>query len=72
MSRALPAAQTWYAIGNSRMGRRCMGSAWSPPGFGSSRPSGCTSGQPPARSTASSTAQSSSSSSSGSRDSSPA
>eukprot|EP00974_Lingulodinium_polyedra_P016464 1595147-Lingulodinium_polyedra.AAC.1 len=52
-SLARPAAQTRYAIGRSQMGRRCMGSRPSPPGFGSSSPSGPTPGQTPAASTAS-------------------
>eukprot|EP00974_Lingulodinium_polyedra_P039874 3826929-Lingulodinium_polyedra.AAC.1 len=49
-----------------------MGSASSPPGLGSSKPSGPASGHAPASSTASRTTASNSSSSSGSRASSPA
>eukprot|EP00974_Lingulodinium_polyedra_P019878 1921540-Lingulodinium_polyedra.AAC.1 len=59
-------------MGSSQMGRRCMGSASSPPGFGRRRPSGPSPGQAPASSTASSTPASSVKSSSGRSASSPA
>eukprot|EP00974_Lingulodinium_polyedra_P093995 9107788-Lingulodinium_polyedra.AAC.1 len=59
-------------MGSSQMGLRCVGSASSPPGFGSSRPSGRRSGQAPASSTAARTEQRSSRISSGKSDSSPA
>eukprot|EP00974_Lingulodinium_polyedra_P115306 11154768-Lingulodinium_polyedra.AAC.1 len=72
MSRARPAARARYTIGRSQMGRRCIGSASSPPGLGRSSPSGPTSGQAPASSTASRTTAYSSRSSSGSKESAPA
>eukprot|EP00974_Lingulodinium_polyedra_P085243 8253195-Lingulodinium_polyedra.AAC.1 len=59
-------------MGRSQIGRRCIGSASSPPGFGSSNPSGPTPGHSPASSTAFRTAASSSRSSSGRSASSPA
>eukprot|EP00974_Lingulodinium_polyedra_P063407 6121477-Lingulodinium_polyedra.AAC.1 len=59
-------------MGSSQIGRRCMGSASSPPGFGSKRPSGPTPGHSPASSRASSTSARSARSSSGRSASSPA
>eukprot|EP00974_Lingulodinium_polyedra_P013399 1296787-Lingulodinium_polyedra.AAC.1 len=62
MPRARPATHAGYAIGGSQIGRRCVGSASSPPGFGSRRPTGWASGHAPASSTVSSTTHGSSSS----------
>eukprot|EP00974_Lingulodinium_polyedra_P052758 5073757-Lingulodinium_polyedra.AAC.1 len=58
-------------MGSSQMGRRCRGSASSPPGLGRSSPSGSASGHAPTRSTASRMRQSNWSNSSGRSDNSP-
>eukprot|EP00974_Lingulodinium_polyedra_P037419 3589134-Lingulodinium_polyedra.AAC.1 len=59
-------------MGSNHIGRRCMGSASSPPGFGSRRPSGPSPGQTPASSRAPNTSASNARSSSGRSASSPA
>eukprot|EP00974_Lingulodinium_polyedra_P046865 4491765-Lingulodinium_polyedra.AAC.1 len=41
-SLARPADHTRYTMGSNHTGRRCTGSAWSPPGLGSRTPSGST------------------------------